>query len=276
MDWRLHYPGAPDSGVKLLTRILSRYIPKRARKYDLELVVAAILYRVDNGCKWRALDRPGVLPWKNAYDYFRNWARTGVWDEANSLMVRLERRRQNAAHDLDAHSEPAVIVADAQVAKSRVWGVRESLGYDGFKKVKGVARHVAADVRGNVLACVCGPANDHESRWLKDLLIAVRYAGFRRACVVVADGGYVGMDLDSATEGFELEIVKRSDLDGGKAEGKPNMFKPLRRRWVIERTFGYQMFSRIVACCYDRLDECEECNFLLANMRVLLKRWEKL
>ena len=78
MDWRLHYPGAPDSGVNLFTRILSRYIPKRARKYDLELVVAAIFYRVDNGCKWRALDRPGVLPWKNAYDYFRNWARSGV------------------------------------------------------------------------------------------------------------------------------------------------------------------------------------------------------
>ena len=40
---------------------------------------------------------------------------------------------------MDAHTEPAVIVADAQVAKSRVWGARESLGYDGFKEVKGVA-----------------------------------------------------------------------------------------------------------------------------------------
>ena len=104
---------------------------------------------------------------------------------------------------------------------SRACGARESLGYDGFKKVKGVARHVAADVRGNVLACVCGPANDHESRWLKDLLIAVRYAGFQWACVVVADGGYVGMDLDSATEGFELEIVKRSDVDGARRRVNP-------------------------------------------------------
>ena len=275
MDWRLHYPGAPDDGVNLLTRILTRLIPARVRKYDLRLVVAAILYRVSNGCKWRALDR-ACLPWHVAYDYYRRWTRSGALDRANALIVRLERRRRNRADAHESHSEPAVIVVDAQSVKSRVEGRREALGYDGFKRVKGVARHVACDLRGNVLACVCAPANDHESTWLKDVLIAVRHAGFARAHVVVADGGYEGQDFLAAVEGFELEVVKRSDVDGGKASGKPNTFKPLARRWVIERTFGYLMFSRVLTCCYERLTECSEANVLWAGIRAILRRWEKL
>lgn len=276
MDWRLHYPGAPDSGVKLLTRIIKRFLPNRKRKYDLETVVAAILYRVSNGCKWRALDRPGIMPWKNVYDYFRNWTDRCIWQKANSLMVRIERRRQNKDHPHESRSEPAIIVVDAQIAKSRVRGKREALGYDGFKKIKGIARHVATDARGHVLACACSAANAHESKWLKEVLIAVRDAGFNRACIVTADGGYQGKEAASDIEGFELKVVKRSDLDGQKTRGKPNTFKPLRQRWVIERTFGYLMFSRIFACCYERLTECEEANVLLAHIRTLIRRWEKL
>lgn len=240
------------------------------------MVVAAILYRTSNGCKWRALDRPGVMPWKNVYDYFRNWTDKCIWQKANALMVRLERRRQNRNHDQSSRSEPALIIADAQIVKSRVWGARQVLGYDGFKKIKGIARHVATDARGNVLACVCSAANEHESRWLKELLIAVRQAGFSRACLVTADGGYQGKEVDCQIEGFELQVVKRSDLDGAKRKDKPNTFKPLPKRWVIERTFGYQMFSRVIACCYERLTECSEANVFLANIRVLLRRWEKL
>lgn len=276
MDWRLHYPEAPDSSVKLLTRIISRYIPKRKRKYSLEAVVAAILYRVSNGCKWRALDRPGFLPWKHIYDYYRNWTDKCVWQQANSLMVRVERRRINKDNPIPSRSEPATIIVDAQVAKSRVRGYRQDLGYDGFKKIKGISRHVATDVHGHVLACVCSSANEHESRWLKEALIAVRQTGFSHANLVTADGGYRGMETASAIEGFELKVVKRSDLDGRKHKRKPNTFKPLRQRWVIERTFGYQMFSRIIACSYERLTECEEANFLIAHIRVLLRRWEKL
>ncbi len=216
MDWRLHYPGAPNNGVKLLTRIISQFIPKRQRKYPLETIVAAILYSTSNGCKWRALDRPGVIPWKIIYDYYRLWAKDDILERANALMVRIERRRQNRNHQHSSASEPAVIVVDAQTVKSRVGGMREALDFDGHKRIKGIARHVATDVRGHVLACACGPANDCESRWLKDVLTAVKHTGFRRAYLVVADGGYQGKELEAVVEGFELEIIKRSDLDGPK------------------------------------------------------------
>ena len=275
MDWRLHYPGAPTDGVKLLTRVITRLIPKRERKYDLEVVVAAILYRVSEGCEWRALERE-ILPWHVAYDYFRRWSASGVIEHVNALIVKLERRRQNRAAGLDAHTEPSAVVVDAQTVKSRVEGIRESLGYDGHKHVKGIGRHVATDLRGHVLACVCAPANDHESRWLKDVLIAVREIGFSVAGTVVADGGYTGKDADAATQGFDLAVVKRSDYSGAKSTAKRLTFKPLPRRWVIERTFGYLMHSRISASCYERQDISAGALVLWANIRVILRRWEKL
>lgn len=48
-----------------------------------------------------------------------------------------------------------------------------------------------------------------------------------------ADGGYAPPKLAGqlAGEPVEIEIVKRTDKDGG--------FKLVRRRWVIERTFSW-------------------------------------
>ena len=45
---------------------------------------------------------------------------------------------------------------------------------------------------------------------------------------IFSDGGYAGPKL--ARLPVELEIVKRTDKDGG--------FNVLRRRWVVERTFS--------------------------------------
>ena len=68
MDLTLYHPRVSDDGLKVLTRIIRWLIPKRERRYPLERIVAAILHRADNGCKWRSLDRGVYLPWHVAYD----------------------------------------------------------------------------------------------------------------------------------------------------------------------------------------------------------------
>ena len=146
---------------------------------------------------------------------------------------------------------------------------------DGFKHVKGIARHVATDLRGLLLAVKCAPANEHESRRIDDLLIEVRESGFTRADRVVADGGYRGTEEACASEGFELEVVKRSDYGTSKSEAKSRTFKPLPRRWVIERTFGYLRHNRILNGCYERTDTHAEALVLWANVRLILRRWRK-
>lgn len=157
-------------------------------------------------------------------------------------------------------------------------GRKQYLGYDGNKHIKGIKRHLLTDTLGNVLAYVVLAANAHETQWLRDVLIAARYCGYERAALVVGDGGYTGQEEYAAVEGFELEIVLRTDFEEVEKEGnelKPRHFKPLPRRWVIERTIGNLMNCRILACCYGRLAECSEALVLWANMRLIMRRWDK-
>ena len=66
MDTTLYHPRVSDDGLKVLTNAIRLLIPKPRRKYDLELVVRAILHRIDNGAKWRSIGS-AALPWHVAY-----------------------------------------------------------------------------------------------------------------------------------------------------------------------------------------------------------------
>lgn len=58
----------------------------RLREVDLREVLNGIFYRVDNGVKWRNL--PADFPaWQTVYGYFRLWARLGVWESINQMLV---------------------------------------------------------------------------------------------------------------------------------------------------------------------------------------------
>ena len=83
---------------------------------------------------------------------------------------------------------------------------------------------------------------------------------------VFADGGYVSrkLDVDLATQPVTLEIVKRTDKDGG--------FKVIRRRWVIERTFSWLRRNRRLMAHYEALAVIAEGFAKLAMISVMLKR----
>jgi putative transposase len=53
---------------------------------DLREILNAIFYRVDNGCKWRAMPHD-FPPHQTVYDYFRRWVRTGLWPQINQSLV---------------------------------------------------------------------------------------------------------------------------------------------------------------------------------------------
>jgi putative transposase len=57
------------------------------RTVDLREILNAIFYRVDNGCKWRALPHD-FPPHQTVYDYFRRWVKTGLWQNINQSLVR--------------------------------------------------------------------------------------------------------------------------------------------------------------------------------------------
>jgi transposase len=109
----------------------------------------------------------------------------------------------------------------------------ESRGVDGGKKVKGRKRHIITDTGGLLSAVEIHAANENDGRAGFRLLKSL--AGrFERMKKIYADGGYRGELADSIKDAFgrDMEITLRSDRSTG--------FKPLPKRWVVERTFSWR------------------------------------
>ena len=131
----------------------ARSDPRGARsKYPKRRVVEAVLYRLREGCRWRALPHD-FPPWDTVYDHWRRWKKRGLWQEAVAVLgtrwreVALGRGRRAPRH----------AILDSQSVKTAAEG--EERGIHGGKKVKGRSRHVAIDSQGTLLAVHVRAAN---------------------------------------------------------------------------------------------------------------------
>jgi transposase len=88
------------------------------------------------------------------------------------------------------------------------------------------------------LSVIVHAANEHDSQIGFEVMETLRYR-FQRMKKIYADGGYRGELTDKVKQqlGWDMEITLRSDKDTG--------FKPLPKRWVIERTFSWLENFRI-------------------------------
>ena len=141
----------------------------------------------------------------------------------------------------------------------------DPVGYDAGKKIKGIKRNALVDTEGHLLSIEVIPANIQD-RDCAAGLIEKALGKFPRLKKIFADGGYAGPKLASQLVGLpvELEIVKRTDKDGG--------FKVLRRRWVIERTFSWLRRNRRLMAHYEALSMIAVGFAKLAMIAVMLKR----
>ena len=142
---------------------------------------------------------------------------------------------------------------------------RDLTGYDAGKKVKGIKRNALTDTIGLLLGIEVIPASVQDRDGAVDLIKKTRrlFPFIKR---VFADGGYSGDRLAAnlAPQRVTLEIVKRTDKEGG--------FKPIRRRWVIERTFSWLRRNRRLMAHYEALAVIAEGFAKLAMISVMLKR----
>ena len=278
MNLTPYHPNVSDDGLKVLTRIVSLLIPKRTRKYDLTLVVAAILDRTDNGTKWRAMDR-AELPWHVAYDYYRRWARDFVIETANAMLVSTLRFLEafhlafvGAPGPTFSHAHPTLVAVDSRSVASGVWGQREAHGFDGFKHVKGVKIHAATDARGHLLACCVSGANAHDGPWAARVLARVHALGFTTVVKCLADGAYAHFADAIAALGIELECTTVPEWKKLKANG----FVPIPVRWVIERTFAQLSFARGFRTSFERVSRHAEATVMWAHAGLTLRQLQKL
>ena len=82
----------------------------KQREVDLREVLNAVLYRADNGMKWRAL--PSDFPaWQTVYGYFRLWVKIGIWEQINAELV------QQVREDAGREPQPSLVIMDSQSVK---------------------------------------------------------------------------------------------------------------------------------------------------------------
>ena len=91
-------------------------------------LVEAVLYLVDNGCKWRAL--PHDFPkWSTVKSFYYRAVENGAWEKVMQYLVKETRRRAGR------NENPSYGLIDSQSIKTIY--ASDNRGIDGGKKRKG-------------------------------------------------------------------------------------------------------------------------------------------
>jgi transposase len=230
----------------------------RPMVHDLRAMCDAVGYVVKNGIEWRALpaDFP---PWEAAYAFFERWNGRGLPQELIARLRALLRAHQGR------NAQPSACIVDSQIIKAHDTVPRATSGYHGGKKITGRGRHLAVDTEGWLLALVVTAASVSDKAGAKLLLIKL-YDAFSTLKIMWADSGYDGAPLARyarAAAAITVEVVKRT---------APHSFQVLRRRWVIERTFGWLMRYRRLVRDYERTTANSEAMIYWATVIIMTRR----
>jgi len=83
-----------DEEWELIKELFKRRDNRGARaKHAKRVIVNAIFYVIKTGIQWRMLPKD-FPPWQTVYDYFSQWKRYGVWDEALKLINQIHRKKK--------------------------------------------------------------------------------------------------------------------------------------------------------------------------------------
>ncbi len=147
--------------------------------------------------------------------------------------------------------------------------VSQAVGFDNGKLIKGRKRFLSVDTLGLVLRVLVTAANVGERDGGKRVLKRVKRMdnAVSRLTTIWVDGGFDGapflrwvMDVCR----WIVQVVLRPEQTKG--------FVLLKKRWVVERTFGWLMGCRRLVRDYELLPETSETFIYLAMIRIMVRR----
>ena len=170
--------------------------------------------------------------------------------------------------EIERHPSPSEAIIDLHSVKSAAM-VSQSVGFDAGKKLKGRKRFMTVDTLGLVLRVLVTAANVGEREGGKQVLKRVKQSEQKisRLTTIWVDGGFDGEPFMQWVMNFcrwIVQVVLRPEQTKG--------FILLKKRWVVERTFGWLMGCRRLVRDYELLPETSETFIHIAMIRIMVRR----
>jgi putative transposase len=270
---RKQYPSdISDAQWEILAPLLlafeDRVRPGPRREVNLREVVNTLRYLNRTGCQWAYLPHD-LLPKSTAYDYFAKWRDAGLLAQVNQALVAEVRSQTPQVANPEQMREPtpsAACVDSQSVKTTELGGVH---GYDGAKKINGRKRHLVVDTLGLVLAIAVTAGNVDDAAGAQQVVGKMTPTAYPRLQTLFGDNKYHNYAYYAWLAGhsggrWHMSISSRPAGTVG--------FKPLKIRWVVERTFAWLGRYRRHSRDYEKRTDSSEGMLLLSSISLTLNK----